>query len=272
MELDTSSYYPKSHLDDEFPELDPVVGKADESRDDQSPLAPEVESPEGGGSEERSPRRPEREPAPTALTLAADRVSTFLSWVMVPLLMPVYGLLLAFGLSILQYVPTGSKIVFVIVTAVLNIILPAIVILLLKRIGIVRDIGLNDQDERFWPYFVAIVCLGVTAWFVSAKGAPMWLTMFYAGGAAAGIVELVVNRWWKISVHAAGVAGIVALLVRIMRQGYSGLEVLVWLCVAIGVAGFVGAARIWLGRHTVGQVMAGYAVGFCGVFFMTMIN
>ena len=50
--------------------------------------------------------------------------------------------------------------------------------------------------------------------------APMWLTMFFAGGAVAGIVELIVNHWWKISVHAAGVAGIVALLVRIMHDGY----------------------------------------------------
>ena len=100
----------------------------------------------------------------------------------------------------------------------------------------------------------------------------MWLTMFFAGGAVAGIVELIVNHWWKISVHAAGVAGIVALLVRIMHDGYPAPSIFIWLCISIIVAGAVGMCRVWLGRHTVWQVLAGYTVGFCGVFFMTLIH
>ena len=186
--------------------------------------------------------------------------------------MPVYGMLLAFGLSILNYVPAGTKLGFTLVVAALNILVPALLILTLKKMGAIRDVGLNNRDERLWPYVISIICLGGTALFVAMKGAPMWLTMFFAGGAVAGIVELIVNHWWKISVHAAGVAGIVALLVRIMHDGYPAPSIFIWLCISIIVAGAVGMCRVWLGRHTVGQVLAGYTVGFCGVFFMTLIH
>ena len=37
------------------------------------------------------------------------------------------------------------------------------------------------------------------------------------------------------------------------------------------LSGLLGSARIWLGRHTVWQVVAGYAVGFCSVFFLMMV-
>lgn len=46
----------------------------------------------------------------------------------------------------------------------------------------------------------------------------------------------------------------------------------VWLLISVGLAGLLGSARIWLGRHTLGQVLAGYVVGFCSVFFMMMIR
>ena len=47
-------------------------------------------------------------------------------------------------------------------------------------------------------------------------------------------------------------------------------ELFGWLIAPIIVSGLLGSARVWLGRHTVWQVLAGYAVGFCSVFFLTM--
>ena len=102
-------------------------------------------------------------------------------------------------------------------------------------------------------------------------GFPMWVVMFYAGGALAGLIEAIINNWWKISAHGAGVAGLVALLVRMSHTPMVNPDVLTWLIVAVACAGLTGSARLWLGRHTLGQVLAGYAVGFCSVYFLTMI-
>ena len=82
---------------------------------------------------------------------------------------------------------------------------------------------------------------------------------------------LLINFRWKISAHAAGVAGVVALLIRIIRDGLPQDGAFLWLLIAIGLSGILGTARVWLGRHTAWQVIAGYAVGFLSVILMTLL-
>lgn len=223
--------------------------------------------------EETSSYNPPTPPeGPTAeeatATSAVTAVSHFLSWVLVPLLMPVYGTIMAFGLTLLAYTAPGTRWAFTGVVVVFDVVAPALIILLLKRLGFVHDVGLNDQKERLLPYIACVACMVGTALFMFYKGAPEWMVMFFFGGAAAGIVELIINRWWKISVHAAGIAGLVALLTRLYGFDYVADATFTWLIITIALAGLLGSARIWLGRHTLGQVLAGYAVGFCCVFFL----
>lgn len=198
-------------------------------------------------------------------------LSNVLSWVLVPLLMPVYGLILAFGLSILDVAPFRMRLLFTLIIFGIDVVIPMLLILLLKKMGIVSDVGLNGRKERLIPYLIMIVCYMGSAWFLAAKGAPMWLAMFFAGGAAAGLVNVIVNFRWKISAHAAGIAGVVALLIRIESTGSPEPQLMFWLILTVALAGLMGSARVWLGRHTVLQVLAGYAVGFCSVLFLTMI-
>lgn len=279
MKLDTSSYYPKSHLDDDSSPVD------DAARLDDTTRLDEPDAPQQGGLESLSnvdavrqrlhiPTGPdtgyESEPAHDSGFITM--LCRLISWIMVPFFMPLYGTLFAFSLSLLKYVAPHSKFVVILVVAIINIVIPVILVLLLKWLGIVSDYGLNGRRERLIPYLITVLCFLGTAWFVHSKGAPMWFTMFFVGGAAAGLFDTIVNFWWKISAHAAGAAGVVALLIRIMRDGYPEPSILTWLIIAIAATGLVASARLWLGRHTLGQVLAGMTVGFCSVFFMTMIQ
>ncbi len=276
MKLDTSSYYPRSPLDDDDNGHEAYM-PGDSSRQDgndavshEDVSVQESEEQVCIGRSDSEPHEPhEPDQPPTELESAVSWLSHLLSWIFVPLLMPVYGVMLAFGLSILSFTDFGVRLSFTAVVTAINVAVPAVLVLLLKRVGLVDDIGLNGQKERFIPYVVSIICLVGTALFMHFKLAPQWLVMFLFGGAAAGIVEVVVNRWWKISVHAAGIAGVVAMLLRMTESGeYMSPAIQTWLIVALAVAGLLGSARIWLGRHTLMQVLAGYAVGFCGVYFM----
>lgn len=297
MKLDTSSYYPKSPLDDE-PDPDHSAYMPGHSADPEpsgsdhpSPELPELpEQPaspaspavlldqreavqfpaEGPGSPEVAPEVTPDLP-PTRLEQLADNFSTAVSWLMSPLLMPVYGIVLVFMLTLYSYVPMGVKLGFTLIVAGITIVVPALMVLLLKRLGMVHDLGLNGRKERTIPYIITILCMGGTAVFLAMKGFPMWVVMFYAGGALAGLIEVIINNWWKISAHGAGVAGLVALLVRMSHTPMVNPDVLTWLIVAVACAGLTGSARLWLGRHTLGQILAGYAVGFCSVYFLTMI-
>lgn len=267
MKIDTTSYYPESPFGSEDEETKIVDSIFSESA---TPVRKDMEEPvipSESGDKSEEPDVPAN-----GWELFLNNLSTLLSWLFVPLLMPVYGIILAFELSILAYTGSATKLVFTLIVAGINVLIPSLLVLLLKRAGVVDDIGLNGRKERLVPYIITILCMAGTGIFLWMKMAPMWLNMFYMGGALAGLLNMIINFKWKISAHAAGIAGIVALLVRIMHNGVPMPSVLTWLMIVIGLSGVLGSARVWLGRHTVWQVLAGYAVGFCSVFFLTCIQ
>lgn len=200
------------------------------------------------------------------------RCCNWLSWILVPLMMPVYGIILIFSLSILKLAPFSAKLTFTMIVFGINFVVPMLLVLLLKKLGYIQDVGLNGRQERLIPYIISIVCLGGTALFLYYKSAPLWVAMFYAGGALAALINLIVNFRWKISAHAAGMAGIVAMLIQIMKEGFPVNGLTWWIVGSIIIAGMLGSARIWLGRHTLMQVLAGTAVGFISVWTLSLIH
>lgn len=272
MPIDTSSYYPE------------VNGPEGERREDS--LNGVHDSLFGNGpvisaanKEERfrdcPPSLPENSQQPVAPSVwekVADLSSHILSWALVPLLMPVFGILFIFRLSILDVIPAGMQTAVTFVILGINFVAPMLLIYLLKLMGLVEDVGLNGQKERAIPYLITALCYGGSAWFVASRGAPVWVAMFFCGGVVASLVNMAINFKWKISAHAAAIAGLVALLIRLQRDVAAEPQLFVWLLITVGAAGLLGSARVWLGRHTVWQVLAGYVVGFCSVFFMMCIR
>ncbi len=107
--------------------------------------------------------------------------------------------------------------------------------------------------------------------FLYRAGLPLWIDMFFAGGALAAVVNIIVNRWWKISAHGAAMGGLVALMFRMMTSGYAIFNLEIWVSAAIIATGLVMTARVYLGRHTLMQVLAGCANGFICVWLLSMI-
>lgn len=234
-------------------------------------IEPVAEENAAGKAEMADSDRPVQPKDETPLEHIVTRCANILSWVCVPLLMPVYGIILIFTLSFLAYAPFTTKLVFTLIVFGANFIVPMLLVLLLKKIGLVDDLGLNGRKERLIPYIISIVCLGGTGVFLYMKMAPLWVAMFYAGGALAALINMLINFRWKISAHAAGIAGVVAMLIQIMKEGPAAPETTGWIVASIIIAGLLGSARIWLGRHTLMQVLCGTAVGFLSVWTLSLI-
>ena len=268
MKLDTTGYYPSSPLDEEVSTTPDQQPAAEESAAYQSAIA---------SAEESTPRPETPDPMPIAAgdMTEGERfltgVSNFLSWIFVPLMMPVYGAIIAFTLSILSFNMLSVRVLFIGLVAGINLMLPISVIIILKRVGVLSDYGVNRRSERSLPYLIGIVCLIATAVLLYFKHAPLWFVAFYVGGALAGIIELLVNLRWKISAHAAGVAGVVALLSYLVLYDFTLPSAFGWLVASVAIAGLVGSARILLGKHSVWQVLAGYAVGFAAVYIPLLV-
>lgn len=268
MKLDTTGYYPSSPLDEEASTTPDQQPAAEESAAFQSAIA---------SAEESTPRPETHDPMPIAAgdMTEGERfltgVSNFLSWIFVPLMMPVYGAIIAFTLSILSFNMLSVRVLFIGLVAGINLMLPISVIIILKRVGVLSDYGVNRRSERSLPYLIGIVCLIATAVLLYFKHAPLWFVAFYVGGALTGIIELLVNLRWKISAHAAGVAGVVALLSYLVLYDFTLPSAFGWLVASVAIAGLVGSARILLGKHSVWQVLAGYAVGFAAVYIPLLV-
>lgn len=190
----------------------------------------------------------------------------FFSMVFSPLLMGTYGILLSIWLSYLCYSSPKAKAIVMAVTFVATCIIPIIAIFALSKAGAVRDTSLNERNDRTLPYIITTLCyiaVGIYYHFVSA---PVWLSLFMLGGGIALVILTVVNRWWKISGHATGMGGLVAMLFFMMCSGNSPLDMQLEFILGVLVAGLVCSSRLILERHTLMQVGAGFANGFLCVF------
>ncbi|MBD5190940.1 MAG: hypothetical protein HDS93_03665 [Bacteroidales bacterium] len=277
MKPDTSSYYPESidnrsdnsrfmpggEMPDFIPSERPSVMEnsaiADEPNELDNHNGPELtpgDNPENKAEWER----------------VVDNVSHLLSWIFVPLLMPLYGTLLLFSESSLSFTPMLTKVIVTLVVIGLTAAIPMLLVILLKKLGLIEDIGLNGRKERLIPYIITIISFFITAFYFHLKGAPVRASMFFAGGGVAAIIELLINFRWKISAHAAGAAGVVAMLIHLAEDEYPSPDILGWIIFTVFMTGALGSARLWLRRHTLMQVLAGYVVGFCSVYLMMMIH
>ncbi len=201
-----------------------------------------------------------------------DCISMVLSWVFVPLLTPVYAIVLIFTVSSLSIASQPeTRVVASSVIFGFNCILPMLLIYLLKRLGMVSDIALNRRRERALPYIVVIMCYMLSGHYLYSHGAPSWVTMFYAGGALTAVVNFTVNFRWKISAHAAAMGGVFYVLVRIANATPTDAAVACLIAWAL-LTGLLGGARIWLRRHTLLQVLAGFANGYLCVWLMSRIQ
>lgn len=185
-----------------------------------------------------------------------------------PLLVPTYAMILATHLSILSILPAGALWETVGVVFLITAFIPAVGIMTLYRTGVVSDTGLNNRTERTIPYIIVVLCYAACAFFLFRAGAPEWLPMFFAGAACATVINIIVNRWWKISAHAAAMGGLVAMLFRITDFHQAIVTMDVWLSAAILLTGLVMSARVYMQRHTLLQVLAGAANGFLCVWFI----
>lgn len=194
-----------------------------------------------------------------------QRLARIFSTLFSPLLMPTYGVFFALWVSILCYLPVGTRLAVLIVIFGITCILPMIFIAVLHSMKIIKDKTLNNQNERWLPYiFIILSYVGATLYLYHVHS-PLWLSAFMWGGTIAAAVAFGINFAWKISAHMSGIGGVVAILFWIHIVGLGAFSLTWLICTMIILSGILGTSRLILNRHTFWQVMAGFANGFIWV-------
>ena len=198
-----------------------------------------------------------------------NKAAHIFSWILSPILMPTYGVILSLWTTVLVMLPLGLRWNVVLMIAMITAFLPALGIFLLYNFKVISDTGLNTRAARFIPYGINCVCYLLATWYLARIHSPHWMWMFMIGAVVASVICVIVNINWKISAHMAALGGLVGLMFRIMSDGLGVVPMWGVITVGILLLGILGSSRLLLQRHTFWQVVAGTAVGFASVYLLS---
>ena len=189
-------------------------------------------------------------------------VAHFFSYVFHPLFIPLYATW--FLTFVHPYLFAGfsvqQKTWLLIRIAYTMVFFPLITVLLLKALGFIKSMLLTTQQDRIIPY---IACGIFFFWaylvFRNQPNIPSVLTAFTFAVFISSSVALMANIYFKISMHAIGMGGLLGLFLIIM---YSNTMLMTLpLSVAFLLTGIVCTSRLIISDHTSKEIYAGLFVG-----------
>lgn len=139
------------------------------------------------------------------------------------------------------------------VTGLFVVIVPLLIVVVSNvRRGRFTDMDVSTREHRYGLYVLAIVCFVLLIAILNFfEAPPVAISCLYAA-AATLLVGAVINRTFtKISLHAAAMGGCAAMLFFVSPP----MGILIGL-----IALLIGWSRIYLNRHTLGQVLLGWLV------------
>ena len=136
--------------------------------------------------------------------------------------------------------------------ALTTCLLPFAILLALVRAGRVTDHHVSERAQRLPVLIMTLGCIAAGLGLLAALGAPSSVLAMTVALVAGVAVMAVVSLRWKISGHSASVAAAAVTLPFLLGPQW-------WF--ALALVPLVAWARVTIGAHTLGQVLAGAAVG-----------
>lgn len=200
---------------------------------------------------------------PTPLNVIAK----IISGVVHPMLMPLLGTVILINLPspfTFEYIDQLRLNLMIIVT-VCTLVLPSITIGVLKFTGAIQSVSLNEQKDRRVPFIFTGISYTICYILILRMGIPQGFfpyNMVYPmmlGGTISVVLALLVNNWFKISIHMMGIGGLAGAMIAIMYQ--TGLPLTGLIIGLLCLSGLTGFARLQLNAHTPAQVYTGFLAG-----------
>lgn len=164
-----------------------------------------------------------------------------------------------------------------------SFLLPAFGTFLMKPLGLIKTLQMEDKIERTGPYILSgVFYLWLYKNLDSTGQAPALFVTFVLGATIGLFFAFFINIFTKVSAHAVGMGGLFAMLLLTNKAwggGFVGLPMpggtfqlslnAVLALVAV-LAGLVGMARLALGAHVPPDLYRGYAAGMAAVLLAGM--
>ncbi|MDX5321182.1 MAG: phosphatase PAP2 family protein [Bacteroidota bacterium] len=192
-----------------------------------------------------------------------------------PLLLITLGTFFILEFDNIYHVALDGKTLMIYLLIILmgTFIFPVNIIFLIQRL-MRQDLSvyMQEREDRKIPLLIATICVLLTFYIFSYKigyRAPHLVRGYLLGTASAILSAALINMKYKISLHAIGVGGTLALLCFLQQSAYTDLR---WIIAGwIVLSGLVCWARLYLQSHTLSEIYAGFLCGFTLIFLLIRI-
>ena len=162
--------------------------------------------------------------------------------------------------------PLQYKLIVLGVVYAFTILIPHLTIFIFRKVNGYSPDDMALRRQRYVPLVLYLISYVFCLIIMRRLNIPWYMKGIILTALLMMVVCLVFNLRWRISEHMAGAGATIGGLVAFsMLFGYNPVW---WLCALILVTGVVGSARIVLGHHSLGEVLAGFAVGLTCSFMV----
>lgn len=199
------------------------------------------------------------------------QVPKVLSYVLHPLFIPTFATLALLNQPGLYSIELGKllKIWILSVVFIFTIVIPAVGVLLLLKFKAIQSIEMNDREERTVPLLISGASFLALLFSVKSTIIPPVLLYIIFSAATSLLAGLLINLFYKISLHTLGWGSFAAALAGISIR--FGIPLLFMIVFSVLLSGIVGYTRLKLKAHNPAQVYLGYVAGILVIAFIMFL-
>lgn len=193
------------------------------------------------------------------LTTSSNRIARIISTIFVP---PSFTLIIFICFSIFFENDLSKKLTLIFVTIIFGFALHILLFILFKRKGKLVDYDASIKEERTIPFLFSEIIYLIGFIILLRSHIDIISIAFWFCYISNTLIIVLINKFWKISVHAMGSSGPLAIILYLL--GPIGV---IFMLIPIAV----GWSRIKLKCHTLSQVLIGGLIGFSSTYFQILL-
>lgn len=189
-------------------------------------------------------------------------LAKFLSYVLHPLLMPFFAVVLVVNLNTYIAYSISPQVQRIIITLVFITtgVLPVLTAILLLQKGIIKSLEMETIAERRLPFISTAIFYMVCFYLLKQLPVPRLLSLMVLGATITIFIAWVLSYKWKVSIHMIGIGGFAGMMFGLSQV--LNADLLLMIIGAILISGLLGTARLVMEAHTPKQIYFGFLIGF----------
>ena len=157
------------------------------------------------------------------------------------------------------FVSPVKKLFLMAAVVIFSVVLPLLNMVLLKKMGYIKNMQARQSTERFMPYVSTITLYVGLLYILHDLALPNFFRQLILVSLLVMAIDFIINFFTKISAHASAIGGCLGIIY--FCEFFSTAGHITPICICLGIAGLICFARLYLNEHSPKQVYAGFVVG-----------